>query len=443
MKYIKCMAPLLLLCLNTALCNTPSETPQVVVLKLDDVVAQPSANGLPVSPRWERIKNFLEERHIRASFGIIGYSLEQENPAYFDWIKAIHKKDQIEFWHHGYRNRQGSDPTGEFEDSFETQKQALERTQQLAKEKLGITFNVFGPHWSVTNQDTIKALESIPEITMWYYGPKAYNQFAFERVMTLEDPVHVPDFVKFKATYEQKAKDKSVLALQGHPNSWDDTRWQNFVQIIDYLTAQGCVFMTPSEYQKHLNKPFPNFTCHRIDGIGSKMGQTSLADIDRDGDLDWIVGEASHSQSRIWWWEYQDADHWLRHDLGKGNTDVGGAALDVNGDGWIDMFSGSKILINTGHPKQEPFTAHDIGAIYSHDSEFADINGDGKLDAIANSDRTGLFWYEIPQDPTRPWRSHLIATIQVHKIHGGVSPHAVGDLDGDGDSDVVTGQGMV
>jgi hypothetical protein len=185
---------------------------------------------------------------------------------------------------------------------------------------------------------------------------------------------------------------------------------------------------------------FPQFAYHRIDTIGRKMGQTALVDVDRDGDLDWIVGEADHGGSQIWWWEYQSADTWVRHAMGKGHTDVGGAAYDVNRDGWIDMLSGSKILINTGKPRQEPFRAYDIGAIYSHDSEFADINGDGKMDALANSDRSGLFWYEIPDDPTQSWQVHPIMPASQHKIHGGVSPRAVGDMDGDGDMDVVTGR---
>lgn len=83
---------------------------------------------------------------------------------------------------------------------------------------------------------------------------------------------------------------------------------------------------------------------------------------------------------------------------------------------------------------------YETGAINSHDTEFADLNNDGKMDAIANSDAKGLFWYEIPSDPTKPWTSHIIALSNEHKIHGGVSPNAVADLDGDGDNDVVTGR---
>jgi len=185
---------------------------------------------------------------------------------------------------------------------------------------------------------------------------------------------------------------------------------------------------------------FPAFEYHRIDNIGREMGQTGLADVDRDGDLDWIAGQSSRAGGEIWWWEHQGPDKWVRRLMGKGNTDVGGSPYDVNGDGWVDMLSGSKLLINTGKPREEQFREYDIGAIYSHDSEFARINGDGRMDAIANDDRTGLFWYEIPADPTSKWVQHTIATAAEHKVHGAVSPRAVGDIDGDGDSDVVTAQ---
>ena len=189
-----------------------------------------------------------------------------------------------------------------------------------------------------------------------------------------------------------------------------------------------------------MNQQFPKFEYHRIDNIGKALGQTALADVDNDGDLDWIVGQADREGGEIWWWEYKTPDTWIRHLMGYGNTDVGGSAYDINDDGWIDMFSGSKILLNSGAPREEQFIEYDVGTTYSHDSEFGDINGDGKIDALANWDQAGLFWYEIQEDPTQQWVFHTIASSDIHKIHGGVSPHAVGDIDGDGDNDVVTGE---
>ena len=91
--------------------------------------------------------------------------MEEDNQAYFNWIKHLHKSGLIEFWNHGYRNRKATDKTGEFEGSFEEQKDALRRTQELAKEKLDIELRAFGPHWSGTNEGTAKAMEEIPEIT--------------------------------------------------------------------------------------------------------------------------------------------------------------------------------------------------------------------------------------------------------------------------------------
>jgi hypothetical protein len=195
---------------------------------------------------------------------------------------------------------------------------------------------------------------------------------------------------------------------------------------------------------------FPAFEYHLIDRIGNQMGQTSLVDIDKDGDLDWVVGE----RARTWWFEYvgggegvlpsnrgQDAraTQWIRHDLGQGvRTDVGGTAFDIDGDGWIDQFCGTGWYRNTGKPRTESFEQFDGGTIVCHDNVAVDINGDGRLDVVAISDQkdhTVTVWYEIPANPRDKWIEHRIGG----GIHGGVGPAGVADLDGDGDNDVVRG----
>lgn len=227
---------------------------QAIILKLDDVTPQGARDGLPVSPRWQRTVDFVEQQGIKASLGIIGFGLETDNPAFFDWIKQLHRKGRIEFWNHGYRNRRAEDKAGEFEGDFDEQKAAIERTQRLAKEKLGIELKVFGAHWSGTNEATARALNAQPEITMVFYEPRQAEKFVFERVLTLENPTFVPDFEKFKQLYESRAADKPVLALQGHPNAWDEERWQGFVRIIEYLKARGCRFVNPSEYYSEVHR---------------------------------------------------------------------------------------------------------------------------------------------------------------------------------------------
>ncbi|HUS93288.1 MAG TPA: VCBS repeat-containing protein [Phycisphaerae bacterium] len=183
-------------------------------------------------------------------------------------------------------------------------------------------------------------------------------------------------------------------------------------------------------------RPFPAFEDHKIAEVGRRMGQTSLVDVDRDGDLDWVTGCGGGGDT--WWFEYQAPDKWVQHLIGgKARTDVGGTAFDVDGDGWVDQISGGTWYRNTGKPRQEPFQRFDNGAISTHDNVMADVDGDGKLDVVAMSDKQGLWWYRIPPDPTRPWPGVKIGP----GVHGGVDPRGVGDLDGDGDNDVVRSTG--
>lgn len=81
---------------------------------------------------------------------------------------------------------------------------------------------------------------------------------------------------------------------------------------------------------------FPEFRYHEIGQTEEDLlGQSSLADIDKDGDLDFIVGT---SAGTIWWFEYDTVNTWKRHVLGIGVfTDKGGVAFDVDNDGWIDQ----------------------------------------------------------------------------------------------------------
>jgi len=160
------------------------------------------------------------------------------------------------------------------------------------------------------------------------------------------------------------------------------------------------------------------------------LGQTALVDLDRDGDLDFITGKRA---GPITWYEYQLADHWVKHTLGQDSpSDVGGAALDVDQDGWIDFVAGGVWYRNPGNPREAGFARHtfDENLTNIHDVIVGDLDGDGRLDVITMSDQNDLRWYAIPDHPAKPWRMTRIA----NSVHAGI---CTGDLDGDGDLDVV------
>jgi hypothetical protein len=176
------------------------------------------------------------------------------------------------------------------------------------------------------------------------------------------------------------------------------------------------------------------FAHHFIDADlpGKEYGQTSLVDVDRDGDLDFITG-GKDPQKHVFWFEYQGPDKWVRHVLGDNHpSDVGGTAIDVDGDGWVDHVSGGVWYRNPGKPREQPFERivfdKDLAAV--HDLVAGDVDGDGRLDVVTMSDRNDLRWYTIPRaDPKQPWPRQTIGP----GVHAGV---ALGDIDGDGDLDV-------
>lgn len=272
-------------------------TPPVIILKLDDLRATKGTR--PIDPHWQKIADFIKDRKIKASIGIICDSLNEAGETSLAWIRDLHDTGLVEFWFHGYDHQGWLDADGKAYAEFrkrpyEEQKRRFDLAQKLAHEKLGFHFTAFGPPGFVpppipgTNtseintpkppaftgdnfgfdSETIRVMQEDPHMKVWMYPTPltwlypSLDEAAgaplnppdkikvLDRVWNanIETPLFVPNAEKLKEAYVQNVGKRDYLVLQGHPQRWDEGRFAQFVQIVDFLTAQGAVFVTPSQY---------------------------------------------------------------------------------------------------------------------------------------------------------------------------------------------------
>jgi hypothetical protein len=169
----------------------------------------------------------------------------------------------------------------------------------------------------------------------------------------------------------------------------------------------------------------------------------ALADADGDGDLDIIVGNGNHTNDRHRFIPNVGGNFTSGMDISSASAVKGYdiAMGDVNLDGKLDLVLGSTLYLNNGGANPY-FGVGGISISGGYDSsdtsfELADFDKDGDLDLIAGLDgpTNKLF---INDGGVAPFSG--VTGINISSDFGPTKDIAVADLDNDGDLDLIAGE---
>ena len=218
--------------------------PQYCIFKADDIREHDEV----LSPGWCRFIDLIVEKDVTAALGLIGDSLADPSSQYVDRLKELAEAERFEFWNHGYdhhlrkRRDDGSEYSEFHNTSIEHQRDHLNRTQDLARDRLGMKLTTFGAPGNHIDDNTLTVIDE-SEISIWMYPDSRTKKHTLPRTINVEHPTHYPEYDAFTETYSDE---HPVLTLQLHPSGWDDDRFAKFERIVDFLIDRDCVFTNPT-----------------------------------------------------------------------------------------------------------------------------------------------------------------------------------------------------
>ena len=200
-----------------------------------------------------------------------------------------------------------------------------------------------------------------------------------------------------------------------------------------------CLFSVIESFSQ--GKAYPQWKHFSIDavlpGSGYGTGGPALADFDGDGDLD--VALSRRNTSSAYWYSRKNDSVWIPHLMGSDNpltATLGTTPIDIDQDGWDDVVFQGVWYRNPGVLGKNPDTPWQTNFTKAggHDATTADIDGNGKMDLLIY-DGVTIAWYNPSNKISNRMKEIIINT--GNDDHGGVAPHGFGDIDGDGDIDVI------
>jgi len=234
-----------------------AESPKVVIWKFDDVRAGEKARLLP---GFKRVSDWAAKNKTVISMGVICDSLATPNADDVAWIKknAIENGGCVEFWLHGWDHKKIKKPDGTDGSEFngatlETQKKHFKDACDIFNKNTQLTFNTFGAPYNQSDENTAVAMDVCPELQNWFFGPKDKKRTVLSRSINMEVATGKLSYDKFMQAYKAKTP-ISPLVLQGHVGQWDDSSYNDFVKIANFLSKEGWVAKTPRQWAESSKK---------------------------------------------------------------------------------------------------------------------------------------------------------------------------------------------
>ena len=152
-----------------------------------------------------------------------------------------------------------------------------------------------------------------------------------------------------------------------------------------------------------------------------------IDDIGNDGDVD-IIGCRDYNKPPIEWWENlsNDVRQWryLSVDQSRPKNQMGKMGLvfdDINRDGNLDIIAGTFLYLNPGNDLQYPWEK--IELYQNMDVYFSvDVDGDRISDLIGVAENN-IYWLEATNGKADSWRAIKIAEIPEGRTQGYVKAH--------------------
>ena len=178
-------------------------------------------------------------------------------------------------------------------------------------------------------------------------------------------------------------------------------------------------------------------------------------DLDGDGIEEIVVARAGprgRDIEFVWFEESPKQTTWTAHHLGHFESETSGVPHDISPVRFsspkketigIAAVIARQTLVWFERPAdpRKPWTRHAIATLPKKNQsglEVGDVNGDGRPDLLC-----GMFWVECPPDPTAAeWTPHRFGDWDKNGW-GGMTKHALADLDGDGTPEIVASEAEI